>query len=108
MSIGIFSTSSELNLCKGSQLGIYLDWVRTDGGEMPADKDIRDGVLYIRNVQEDAAGVYSCIGLSASGSMLFSASTRLEVVGNYLIVKHYFLPFIYFFDGISVLKHASL
>lgn len=66
----------------GSQQGIYLDWVRSDGGSLPADKDIRDGVLYIRNVQPDAAGVYSCIGVSAQGNQVFSADRRLEVVGN--------------------------
>lgn len=75
-----------LNSSTGSQQGIYLDWVRSDGGSLPADKDIRDGVLYIRNVQTDAAGVYSCIGVSAQGNTVFSADRRLEVVG-----KIYFL-----------------
>ena len=66
----------------GSQQGIYLDWVRSDR-EMPADKEIRDGELIIRNVQPSAAGEYSCVGLSTSGSILFSAATRLEVVGTW-------------------------
>ena len=66
----------------GSQQGIYLDWVRSDR-EMPADKEIRDGELIIRNVQPSAAGEYSCVGLSTSGSILFRAATRLEVVGTW-------------------------
>ncbi|XP_046437149.1 basement membrane-specific heparan sulfate proteoglycan core protein-like isoform X37 [Daphnia pulex] len=64
----------------GSQQGIYLDWVRSDGGSLPADKEIRDGILYIRNVQPDAAGVYSCVGISSQGTQIFSADRRLEVV----------------------------
>lgn len=73
-----------LFLISGSQQGIYLDWVRSDGGAMPADRDIRDGVLYIRNVKQDAAGVYSCIGISAQGATVFSADRRLEIVGTLL------------------------
>ena len=69
----------------GSQQGIYLDWVRSDGGMLPADKEIRDGVLYIRNVQPDAAGVYSCVGISAQGNQVFSADRRLEVIGKWIL-----------------------
>ena len=72
----------------GSQQGIYLDWVRSDGGAMPADRDIRDGVLYIRNVKQDAAGVYSCIGISAQGATVFSADRRLEIVGALILLHH--------------------
>lgn len=89
-----------LNLL-GSQQGIYLDWVRSDGGEMPADKDIRDGELLIRNVQTDAAGEYSCIGLSASGTVLFSAATRLEVVGKSFIRSY---DLMLFFSTLVCLK----
>jgi hypothetical protein len=69
----------------GSQQGIYLDWVRSDGGSLPADKEIRDGILYIRNVQPDAAGVYSCVGISSQGTQIFSADRRLEVVGKLIV-----------------------
>lgn len=76
----------------GSQQGIYLDWVRSDGGSLPADKEIRDGILYIRNVQPDAAGVYSCVGISSQGTQIFSADRRLEVVGKLIVIKNlYFL-----------------
>lgn len=70
----------------GSQQGIYLDWIRSDGGSLPADRDVRDGVLYIRNVQPEAAGVYSCVGISAQGSQVFSADRRLEVVGKSVLL----------------------
>lgn len=68
---------------QGSQQGIHLDWIRSDGGSLPVDRDIRDGVLYIRNVQPSAAGVYSCIGVSRQGTQIFSADRRLEVVGKF-------------------------
>lgn len=81
---------------QGSQQGIYLDWVRSDGKDMPVSKENRDGVLYIRNVQPEAAGEYSCIGLSStSGTELFSAATRLEVVGNSPSNNQPFNPFLF-------------
>lgn len=49
---------------------------------MPSDFYTRDGVLYINNVQHHDAGLYSCLGLSPTGSILFSANARVQVVGK--------------------------
>ena len=59
-----------------------MDWERSDGGDMGIT-EIINGVLYIRNVQQSQAGDYSCVGKSRGNDRLFSATTRLEVIGKY-------------------------
>ena len=59
-----------------------MDWERSDGGDMGVI-EIIDGVLYIRNVQPAQAGDYSCVGKSRTNDRLFSATTRLVVIGKF-------------------------
>lgn len=59
--------------------------MRADGLPLPTNSHIADGILHIRNVDASAAGDYSCLGLSVPGrSTLFTANTRLEVLGESL------------------------
>ena len=49
---------------------------------MPQNHQIHDGVLYINNVQPSDAGEYSCLGIGPTGSVLFTATARLVVIGE--------------------------
>ncbi|XP_075211994.1 terribly reduced optic lobes isoform X4 [Lycorma delicatula] len=59
---------------------ILIKWVRNDNAALPNDFYSHDGILYINNVQHHDAGLYSCLGISTSGSVLFSADARVQVV----------------------------
>ncbi|XP_035706486.1 basement membrane-specific heparan sulfate proteoglycan core protein isoform X3 [Folsomia candida] len=61
---------------------LYLDWNRSDGGRMPKDYDIRDGILYINDLSHEDAGLYSCFASNRQGERAFTISARLEVVGS--------------------------
>lgn len=39
----------------GSMDQLYLDWNRADGGRMPTDYDVRDGILYISDVKTEVS-----------------------------------------------------
>ncbi|XP_037075728.1 basement membrane-specific heparan sulfate proteoglycan core protein-like isoform X4 [Pollicipes pollicipes] len=64
----------------GSNRDVYINWIRSDGRDMPVDHLIRDGTLYINQVQEDAEGTYTCLGLGVSGTVLFEAKATLQVI----------------------------
>jgi len=49
---------------------------------MPQNHQIHDGVLYINNVQPSDAGEYSCLGVGPTGTVLFTATARLVVIGE--------------------------
>ncbi|XP_043237332.1 basement membrane-specific heparan sulfate proteoglycan core protein-like isoform X3 [Amphibalanus amphitrite] len=63
-----------------SKRDILINWIRSDGREMPEQYLVRDGTLYINNVQKEAEGRYTCIGLGASGTVLFEANATLRVI----------------------------
>ncbi|KAJ9584666.1 hypothetical protein L9F63_020991, partial [Diploptera punctata] len=67
-------------LVKGNRERIFLNWIRADNMMMPQDHLIRDGILYINNVQFSDDGEYSCLGIGPTGSVLFTATARLVVV----------------------------
>ena len=50
---------------------------------MPEQYVVRDGTLYINNVQKDAEGTYTCLGLGVSGTVLFEADATLRVIGEW-------------------------
>jgi hypothetical protein len=62
---------------------------------MPQDHQIHEGVLYINNVQPSDAGEYSCLGIGPTGTVLFTATARLVVIGELdsLIHRYFFLIF---------------
>jgi hypothetical protein len=60
-----------------------LNWVRADNLPLPREHNIRDGILTIYNVDKDAAGEYSCVGMK-QGREVFRASAILEVTGMLL------------------------
>lgn len=68
----------------GTGRDVYLKWTRTDGGQIPANHRLQDGVLYIPNVQPEDAGEYSCLGIVEGDVVLFTARARLAVVGKLL------------------------
>jgi hypothetical protein len=49
---------------------------------MPQNHQIHDGVLYINNVQPSDAGEYSCLGIGPTGTVLFTATAHLVVIGK--------------------------
>jgi hypothetical protein len=49
---------------------------------MPQNHQIHEGVLYINNVQPSDAGEYSCLGIGPTGTVLFTATARLVVIGE--------------------------
>jgi hypothetical protein len=49
---------------------------------MPQNHQIHEGVLYINNVQPSDAGEYSCLGIGPSGTVLFTATAQLVVIGE--------------------------
>ncbi|GFQ77560.1 basement membrane-specific heparan sulfate proteoglycan core protein, partial [Trichonephila clavata] len=65
---------------RGTDEDIYLKWTRTDGGQIPVNHRLQDGVLYIPNVQPEDAGEYSCLGIVEGDVILFTARARLAVV----------------------------
>ncbi|KFM78257.1 Basement membrane-specific heparan sulfate proteoglycan core protein, partial [Stegodyphus mimosarum] len=65
---------------RGTDRNIYLKWTRSDGGQIPANHILREGVLYIPNVQPEDAGEYSCLGIVEGDVVLFTAKARLAVV----------------------------
>ncbi|XP_054720927.1 basement membrane-specific heparan sulfate proteoglycan core protein-like [Uloborus diversus] len=65
---------------RGTDRDVYLKWTRTDGGQIPANHRLQDGVLYIPNVQPEDAGEYSCLGIVEGDIILFTARARLAVV----------------------------
>jgi hypothetical protein len=66
----------------GSRDRIFLNWIRSDNSLMPQNHQIHDGVLYINNVQPSDAGEYSCLGIGPTGTVLFTATARLVVIGE--------------------------
>ncbi|KAG8188529.1 hypothetical protein JTE90_004764 [Oedothorax gibbosus] len=65
---------------RGTGRDVYLKWTRTDGGQIPANHRLQDGVLYIPNVHPEDAGEYSCLGIVEGDVVLFTARARLAVV----------------------------
>ena len=65
-----------------SRQDILINWIRSDSREMPEQSVLRDGTLYINNVQKDAEGSYTCLGLGPSGTVLFEANATLRVIGG--------------------------
>nr|XP_042896680.1 basement membrane-specific heparan sulfate proteoglycan core protein [Parasteatoda tepidariorum] len=65
---------------RGTDRDVYLKWTRTDGGQMPVNHRLQDGILIISNVQPDDAGEYSCLGIVEGDIILFTARARLAVV----------------------------
>ncbi|GFS51261.1 basement membrane-specific heparan sulfate proteoglycan core protein [Trichonephila inaurata madagascariensis] len=65
---------------RGTDRDIYLKWTRTDGGQIPVNHRLQDGVLYIPHVQPEDAGEYSCLGIVEGDVILFTARARLAVV----------------------------
>lgn len=57
---------------------------------MPQNHQIHDGVLYINNVQPSDAGEYSCLGIGPTGTVLFTATARLVVIGELDLVSLFF------------------
>ena len=49
---------------------------------MPVDHSIRSGTLYINAVQKDAEGVYTCLSIGGSGTVLSRADATLRVLGE--------------------------
>jgi len=49
---------------------------------MPLNHHISDGVLYINDVQPSDAGEYSCLGIGPTGTVLFTATAHLVVIGE--------------------------
>nr|CAD7195790.1 unnamed protein product [Timema douglasi] len=67
-------------MVRGNRERIFLNWVRSDNGQMPSDHLVRDGVLYINNIEPSAAGEYSCQGIGQNGNVLFTATATLTVI----------------------------
>lgn len=69
-------------LCVGNQRDAeYLFWKR-EGGELSEQRDEQNGVLIIYNVRETDAGKYMCVGMGKKGTILFSKTINLRVVGE--------------------------
>lgn len=63
--------------------GILAQWVRSDGRPLPRGSYERDGILYLRNLQREDGGRYTCEGVDMrSGATVFQAVTDLTVSGN--------------------------
>ena len=74
---------------------------------MPQNHQIHDGVLYINNVQPSDAGEYSCLGIGPTGTVLFTATARLVVIGELGSVI-YFVGSVRFCGGIFFLHSCDL
>lgn len=60
-----------------------ITWRRQDGRPLPSNSYVSGGNLILRDIQEDAAGLYECI-LQAEHGDYPLASTELIVVGKNL------------------------
>lgn len=43
---------------------------------------MRDGILFIENVQKSDAGDYACQGFNQQGELRFSVIARVDVIGK--------------------------
>lgn len=56
----------------------HLQWHRQHG-DLPAGSRESNGILYINNVVKSDEGLYSCVGYSQTGDILFTVKTYLSV-----------------------------
>lgn len=63
---------------------ISLTWVRGNQLPLSEEHDINENTLILRNVQKEDQGVYNCIGLESDGTVVFSRSITLKVVGEFI------------------------
>lgn len=66
--------------------GISLTWVRGNQLPLSEEHDINENTLILRNVQKEDQGVYNCIGLKSDGTVVFSRSITLKVVGEFMFI----------------------
>ncbi|XP_076269824.1 terribly reduced optic lobes isoform X47 [Rhynchophorus ferrugineus] len=59
---------------------LRVEWIRVDNNTLPEASYVRDGVLYIQNVQPSAAGDYECMAFSSYTHELFKLRRRLRIV----------------------------
>lgn len=90
-------------ICVGNRDRIFLNWIRSDNSLMPQNHQIHEGVLYINNVQPSDAGEYSCLGIGPTGTVLFTATARLVVIGEFYPLTHdYFCCCVKYYSAISI------
>jgi hypothetical protein len=79
---------------------IKLTWLRGNQLSLSEEHDIIDNMLVLRNVQKSDQGLYNCIGLENDGTVVFSRSITLRVVGKFMFeIKYYRLKYLYLFEN---------
>ena len=78
---GFFSVTGGMAF-SGASSPLTLTWMRSGGPPMPEDHSIRAGTLYINAAQQEAEGVYTCLGIGGSGVVLSRANATLRVLGE--------------------------
>ncbi|XP_060518138.1 basement membrane-specific heparan sulfate proteoglycan core protein isoform X3 [Cylas formicarius] len=68
-------------ITSSSDVETYTDWIRANNATLPPGAYIREGVLYIDNVQPSAAGDYECVSYSTRDrQVVFRVRSRLRVL----------------------------
>ncbi|KAK7083863.1 hypothetical protein SK128_027497, partial [Halocaridina rubra] len=60
---------------------VLITFRRSDDRPLPQGYRVQDGVLYLTNVDESAAGEYACVGTDRiSGTILFTIYSTIQVL----------------------------
>lgn len=77
---------------------IKLTWLRGNQLSLSEEHDIIDNMLVLRNVQKSDQGLYNCIGIESDGTVVFSRSITLRVVGKLIFeIKYYRFKYLYLY-----------